>query len=44
MKKHKNQVWGTKFESLYSGHLFIADTFLGPDGVRHREVSLYSIS
>ena len=27
---------------LHSGHLPIADTFLGPDGVRCREVSLYS--
>ena len=29
------------FKPLYGGDLFIADTFLGPDGVRYREVSLY---
>ena len=26
---------------LYSGHFLKAHTFLGPDGVRYREISLY---
>ena len=30
-----------KVKPLHSGHLLIADTFLAPDGVRSREVSLY---
>ena len=32
-----------KVKPLYSGHLAIADTFLGPDGVRYIEVSLYFV-
>ena len=29
-----------KVKPRYSGHLLKADTFLGPDGVHYREVSL----